>query len=206
MAIDRSWLAALVTDSDEPLRLPPLPAAPGPERICASCEIRWQPVDRARRVYCGRQCSGVADAVRYGRKKQALWGDLVPDDIAEAIDRKVSHAVSGGYRRPRVPAKVRRAVWARNDGLCDVGCGRPGAEVHHFNGDSNDPSDLQHLCSGCHSAETQRHVGPIPDDRPDVQAHAVEIGRRMKAAAPERPCDDPDGWDPVAWCSGPGLA
>lgn len=190
-----------VCDDAVPMgRVRTVPAAPAPRR-CASCLRVWQPPNRRIAAYCSPACRAVANAVRYARHRVEIYGRELPEDVAYAVNIRRAHALAGGYPsgRRRLPAAVRRLVWARDGGRC-VLCGGQGEEVDHTRGDSELPEDLRVLCAGCHRRVTSAQLRPLPDDEA-VLALRDEMVLRTYAPRPLRACDDWAGWLRDAWCA-----
>ena len=139
--------------------------------------------------------------MRYARRKIEVLGRDLPADVAHAVHIRRAHALAGGYpaSRRRIPAAVRRLVWARDGGRC-VLCAGPGEEVDHTQGDSCAAQDLRVLCGSCHREVTSARLRPLPDN-PLVLALRDEMVLRTYAPRPLRDCDDWAHWSPAAWCA-----
>ncbi len=97
------------------------------------------------------------------------------------------------------------AIRERDNGLC-VKCGKPGAEIDHISGSSDDPSNLQLLCLDCHHAKTRQAMTAITDpaDRTAIAALHAELAHRINSPAPCRACDNEQTWS-KAWRSWPAI-
>lgn len=167
--------------------------APGPKIIsivCANCDVDF-PARGRPTAFCGPRCRAEADAVRYGRRSYAEYGNDLPDDIAYALRIKRAFAVSGGYAAwdRRLTPERRAEVIARDGGLC-VLCGEPGEDIDHINGDSDDLSNLRLLCKPCHRQVTEINLVPISDAGMLLRAAGMEA--RTRALEPTRACDRSD--------------
>lgn len=116
----------------------------GTSCTCANCDAAFAPRQQAT-AFCGLSCKSEAEAVRYGRAVQSRYGSDPPEDIAYALKMKIAHALGGGYRataRRLSPAR-RVEVVARDAGRC-VLCGKPGEEIDHIDGDSDELNNLRY--------------------------------------------------------------
>ena len=80
-------------------------------------------------------------------------------------------------RSRNIPRPVRRYVWGRDSGMCQIGelgCLGDGAEIDHIvpwsEGGTHDPDNLRVVCRPCH------------DLRPDPSAPRRAANRRRRAA------------------------
>jgi hypothetical protein len=105
----------------------------------------------------------------------------------------------------RLTSEQKAAIWARDRGLC-VQCGRPGAEVDHIDGSSDDPSNLQLLCADCHHAKTRQALAVITDPvaRLRIREMHRELAERIDSPTPTRACDNEQTWA-RAWRSWPTV-
>lgn len=147
----------------------PVPAPPDRVFIddhCASC-LTPLPVEE-RGLYCSPLCKETAKDVRYIRRKERDPEQLEDPDILDAIHTRIAHLLGGGYdaKARRIPPGVRELVKSRDEGKC-VQCGEAGEEIDHVDGGSNEPGNLQLLCSPCHHAKTALRVKPTSDEQND---------------------------------------
>jgi hypothetical protein len=157
---------------------------------CASCGGELDV--RVEGLFCSDLCQQTAKFVRYARRK-LREGTVGDDDITYAIQIRMASLLSGGYpeQERRLAPATRAAVFERDRGRC-VRCGKPGAEVDHIHGSSDDLSNLQLLCSTCHREKTEQALTVAP---PEQQRAAMELWTgRVESAQPTRLCDDPDKW------------
>jgi hypothetical protein len=122
--------------------------------LCAAgCGTTFLTTTR-RKVFCGPRCRETGAADRYEARKVAEFGDEIPADVQEVINRKHHWANRGGYAQPgRVPTPLlRAAVIERAEGLCEL-CGKPGRDVDHH-GDGEGIDGLRYLCIACHAEKT----------------------------------------------------
>lgn len=110
----------------------------------------------------------------------------------------LAHLFSGGYptAERRISARVRKTVIFRDQGRCQI-CGRPGTEIDHIDGTSNDPSNLQVLCIKCHNQKTDSHIKKVSPNDPrfqEIDQKGWELEARVHADKPLRECDDPERW------------
>jgi hypothetical protein len=89
---------------------------------CANCSDRIDDFSKAvGSTYCSKLCAQEAGRVRYLRRCRASGSERDPK-VKEATQIKLAHIVNGGYDRPKVPERMRRAVIDRDRGLCCL-CG-----------------------------------------------------------------------------------
>jgi hypothetical protein len=87
-------------------------------------------------------------------------------------------------------------------------CGAPFAVIDHINeqpslAGSNDPKNLQLLCTDCHNKKTRESFVQVSaiaevERRLSVMAKALDLDERISAATPLRICDDHVHW-PSNW-------
>lgn len=161
------------------------------EDHCANC-FDPLPADESHRpwLFCTDMCHSIAIDVRYWRgviRDEKRLGD---PEIQSALNVRIAHLLAGGYHAMarRIPAAVRALVLER-DKVC-VLCGCAGKEIDHIDGDSNDPENLQLLCSPCHYQKTSSHfVRATPEQEAWIDGLEQE---RVRPEAPALLCDDPD--------------
>lgn len=90
---------------------------------------------------------------------------------------------------------------ARDKGRCHS-CGKPGSEVDHIQGASNDPENLQWLCRECHKAKTRLKMVRASDK--GVAAIHEPILRRASQHLPRQPSDSAE-WKHRVWVRGVTL-
>lgn len=143
-------------------------------------------------LFCTDLCQEYARVVRYWRTV-ARNGDLETDaGVREALETKIAHLLAGGYNATaRRITREARALVIERDKVC-VSCGRPGEEIDHIDGDSNDPGNLQLLCKDCHHTKTRSHFVPAG---PEMTALIDGIERdRVLPDEPSQLCDDDMFW------------
>lgn len=126
------------------------------EDHCANCLTEL--LDAVVGPYCSTWCAEVAGHVRYMRA--ALRDGRIEDPLVRtAIQTKGAFLLIGGYRslgRTLSPAR-REAVKKRDAGLCQE-CGKPGTDIDHVDGSSDDLGNLKLLCGDCHRAKTAEQM------------------------------------------------
>ncbi|KQV08157.1 hypothetical protein ASC63_13555 [Leifsonia sp. Root112D2] len=75
-------------------------------------------------------------------------------------------------------------------------CGKPGSEIDHISGSSDEPTNLQLLCNECHRAKTMKNMIPAPDEEKALIA-ALFI-ERIVPDVPVLLADDEAEWQ-RAW-------
>lgn len=162
---------------------------------CANC-FEPLPTDAAHRpwLFCSSLCNDYAHLIRYWRRV-SRDGRLEADPTVDyAIKIQIAFLLAGGYdRKTRTIPPETRALVIERDRVC-VRCGRPGAEIDHIDGSSNDPGNLQLLCVDCHHAKTDANLVPASPDQSALIA-AIYLER----VVPDQPallCDS-DDWATV---------
>lgn len=164
---------------------------------CLNCD-RPVTLTTTAKLYCSDLCSDEAHFVRYFRACISD-GRINQPDIKEALQIRMGHILAGGYneRERRLPDDVRGAVFERGKNLCRK-CGRPGTDIDHIEGSSNEMENLQVLCRPCHNEKTLSKFRPLPpeDEEEGVEIHAKKKGLllRVHSLTPQRACDDEEGW------------
>jgi 5-methylcytosine-specific restriction endonuclease McrA len=154
---------------------------------CANCDEELT-VDN-QTLFCDATCRQVAHYVRYARGVAKDPKRRRDPEVIEALRIQRAFVLGGGYPEEarRLTAAERRFVIERDGGLCQE-CGKPGDQIDHIDGSSNDPINLQLLCDPCHRKKTTANFQP-------ASAEQVEYGLRLQheridPAAPTRACDD----------------
>lgn len=158
---------------------------------CANC-LSELPID-IQGLYCSAWCQEIAAHVRYLRRV-FRDGRVQDPDVQLAIQTKNAFLVVGGYRSlgRKLTPRIRSEIRLRDEGRCQE-CGKPGAEVDHIAGNSDDPSNLQLLCLDCHHAKTAQNMVPASDE-----SKALIFGMMATRVAPDEPqllADDEIGWN-----------
>lgn len=129
---------------------------------CANCLSALHEDEKT--LWCSTWCNDVNRNVRYWRAVQRD-GRIDKPDIRFQIEMNIAFLLIGGYqalnRRPS--AETRRNVIERDNGRCQS-CGKPGSDLDHVDGSSDDPSNLQMLCGPCHRAKTAESLRPSDDE------------------------------------------
>jgi 5-methylcytosine-specific restriction endonuclease McrA len=175
---------------------------------CANCAL----VFRARQSgpaepYCSLRCKDEAKAVRYARARLAEYGTCrvaeLPEDIQDAIQMKIAHALAGGYdeQARRLAPALRQAIFDRDGSRCVI-CGAPGTEIDHAHGPSAEPENLRVLCPDCHKAVTRNRFVRVEDGSREARK-SRQLWLRTLAPHPIRPCDV-DDWASIwrEWATG----
>lgn len=183
---------------DSVIKHPFLVKAPEPRHFvtdhCANC-LTPLPED-VRTLWCSTWCNDVNQKVRYWRRVQRD-GRIDLPDIRSQIEMNIGFLLIGGYRAlgRRPSADTRKEVLERDNGRCQS-CGKPGTDVDHIEGSSDDPSNLQLLCGSCHREKTFQAMTPADD-----KSHALVFALNLSRVIPEEPrllADDEEAW-PDLW-------
>jgi 5-methylcytosine-specific restriction endonuclease McrA len=143
-------------------------------------------------LFCSELCRDEASWVRYARACR-LDGRIRRPDVAQAIRIKLAHILAGGYdrRARRLSAPLRKRIFDRDRGSCRL-CGRPGKEIDHIAGGSNDESNLQLLCWLCHVKKTTASMVRISkESHPEAWEASRRLRSRAEAEEPVQFCDSP---------------
>lgn len=162
------------------------------EATCANCDTQYGLPRCRRSAFCTARCRDQAKYVRYARARRRQYADNPPLDIRHALWVKRIHALGAGYddSARRISPSRRREVWERDSGLCAI-CGKPGDEVDHRDGPSDELTSLRLLCRPCHRRATAARVRPICSS---VQFDAETLRSREEATVVLRVCDSAD-WE-----------
>ena len=168
--------------------------------LCLQCDEELVPMSKPR-LYCGMACEQEAEIVRYIRRC-SKDGRLEQPDVQDAIQIRLAHIVAGGYDKNarKLSKEQRTEVVVRSDGLCVV-CGKPGIEIDHIKGPSDDQANLQLLCKDCHDQKTFANIVPVRKGSPEYKRIKVIFDRVFNSAEsknPKRPCHDEVTW-PTKW-------
>jgi hypothetical protein len=176
---------------------------------CASCSAACP----GRGPFCGSYCKALAEFVRLCRRwlrepaKQAdpQYPYALQVRLAFLHSARIGHGQVYDKQARHLTHVQKAAIRERDSGLC-VKCGKPGAEIDHINGSSDDPSNLQFLCLDCHHAKTRQAMTAITDpaDRAAIAALHAELAHRINSPAPCRACDNEQTWA-NAWRSWPAI-
>lgn len=163
---------------------------------CLNCD---QPITLTRyvKLFCLEACADEAKLVRYVRRCRRD-GRINQPDVRAAIEIRIAHALSGGYRakeRQLLPS-VRRQVFERDSGCCQK-CNQPGIDIDHIHGSSNELENLQLLCKSCHNEKTKTGIVLLTTKHKrhkEIKAKADTLRLRTEAQIPQRICDDDETW------------
>src|SRR5262249_45709269 len=142
------------------------------------------------KLYCSDACKQEAKFVRYVRGCRQDGRDQQPD-VQEAIQIRRAMILGGGYpeQERRLPESIRNAVIKRDGGRCKK-CGKPGTQIDHIDGNSNEMKNLQLLCHSCHNEKTKAAFVPITlESFPEVWSKEETLDRRIESRSPLRLCD-----------------
>lgn len=160
------------------------------EDHCANCLAELP--DAVVGPYCSTWCAEVCGHVRYMRA--VLRDGRIEDPLVRtAIQTNGAFLLIGGYRSlgRRLNLARREEVKRRDAGLCQA-CGKPGTDIDHISGSSDELDNLQLLCGDCHLAKTaEQMTEAAPESAAALQALF------MTRVAPEEPrllADDETQW------------
>jgi hypothetical protein len=152
---------------------------------------------REAEIFCSELCKDEAKFVRYSRACERDGRNARPD-VQQALRIRLAHILADGYpeRARQLPSSVREAARLRDEGRCRA-CGKPGNEIDHVRGNSNDLGNLQLLCSECHIRKTTSNFVRISaETHPEAWAKHQGLLARIRAREPMRFCDRED-WDKI---------
>ena len=155
-------------------------------------------------LYCSSRCEQEASYVRYVRHvlRDGRWQR---PEVREAIRIRAVVVMNGGYPQAEraISGRYREFILARDQYTCQS-CGEAGTQVDHIhlrglNGNINHPRNLQTLCAPCHRQKTLADIRLIshrddPETWERLRRKSMELDRRVRAEAPERPSDDEERW------------
>ena len=162
---------------------------------CANCDVPLDMENQA--LFCTEHCLDVASFVRRARRL-AIDPDRRDDpEVKETMRIRMAHLLGGGYsaRERHLSPAERGFIIERDGGKCTK-CGKPGSEIDHIAGPSNNPSNLQLLCDPCHNTKTTSAFVPASDEE---QAWAFELyATPIHVEHAVRLCDEEVEWE-KAW-------
>ncbi len=166
----------------------------GERDTCVNCDaVLDQP-----RLFCTEACQQQAGLVRYLRRT-IEDGRILDNEILEAVGTRIVILNGGGY-----PARARKISQARRDeiilrdrSVCQI-CGKPGTEIDHIDGSSDDPANLRLLCGPCNRRRVEIAIRTVtansdPELFAYIEALAEDTAHRAAAGLPIRFVDDA-GW------------
>jgi 5-methylcytosine-specific restriction endonuclease McrA len=165
--------------------------------LCLNCDREIKKAE----LYCSDSCKDEAKFVRYVRRCEKD-GRANKPDVKEAIEFRLAHILSGGYpeRERTLPAIVRAKIISKAEGKCKK-CGKPGNQIDHIKGSSNQIKNLQLLCIECHNKKTRESLRPLtPDSENWLESNfrIIALMERIESKIALRICDDDDEW-PKEW-------
>ncbi len=168
-----------------------------PRFDCLNCSKRISTL-RPVKLFCSDLCKDEADYVRYYRRCLAD-GRTDQEDVQFALRTKRAFFLSGGYdaKGRRLSSQIREAVIAKFKGRCAL-CGNAGVEIDHINGLSNVLSNLQLLCTSCHTQKTEAGFILITPDDPryeELTNKTNELNGRVHSKDPILDCDNDKIWN-----------
>lgn len=164
-------------------------------------------------AFCGNNCAIVTEFIRLcrrwirepDRQLDPGYNEVFTVKLALMTGIALGHEyrfMGGRHLDARSPTY--QYVWKRDNGIC-VKCGAPGKEVHHINGGSNDPSNLEVRCHDCNMTDAHANIGPIaPEDVNAALEFQHELAMRIESPEPLHLCDDEQNWSKV-WRKWPKL-
>lgn len=177
---------------------------------CASCDAPCP----GRGPFCSSYCKAFAEFVRLCRRWLREPGRQADPDYPYVLQVRLAflHTAYLGHGQVYDEAaryltpEQKAAIRERDHGLC-VQCGKPGAEIDHVSGSSDDPLNLQLLCIDCHHAKTRQAMTAITDraDRAALRTMHAELAERIDSPRPIRACDNEQTWG-KAWRSWPNTS
>lgn len=161
--------------------------------VCLNCGKRL----RKPELYCSEECKFEAKFVRYFRR--CIREKRINDpDIIEALEIRLAHILAGGYPESErsVSPLIRAQVIHKAKGLCQK-CGKPGDQIDHIKGSSNNLKNLQLLCRKCHNEKTKGSMVPLTPDSESWLESNLKIDSLMERVYAKKPleiCDDDINW------------
>lgn len=181
-----------IPDRSEPDSSPTLSPA-----VCVSCGTEFKRTNR-RTPFCSEFCKSACRLIRICRRWMRTESMRQDKEYTYSLRVRMaflnsSYLGEGGYTRNLSP-EIRALIWERDNGKC-VKCGKPGAQVDHIHGDSDEPENLQLLCLDCHHGKTNAAMRAVsPQESLILGLMWAEIAERIDAAIPIRPCDNEQTW------------
>lgn len=174
---------------------------------CANCGKQH---DEKRSAFCSPFCKELTSYVRICRLWMRESERQSDPDYIYALNVRCAFLNTGRlgghvYQRT-IPANIRALVWERDKGKCQSPkCKKPGEEIDHIDGDSNDLSNLQLLCKPHHHAKTMAMIQPVTREQiAEINAFQRELAGRIDAPTPSRLADNEQQWGSV-WRQWPGI-
>lgn len=149
-------------------------------------------------LWCSTWCTDINQRVRYWRRV-TRDGRIADPLIRAQIGMDLTFLLIGGYRAlGRRPSSATRMLVVRRDGGRCRKCGKPGTELDHVDGNSDEPVNLQLLCKDCHrhkTSEALASMAPAPDEVRAV-IFALQLAR-VEPAEPTLLADDEAQWEHI---------
>lgn len=158
---------------------------------CANC-LAPLPDDLVM-LFCSSWCKDIAGRGRYWRRV-IRDGRIEDPSVENQVKMDLAFLLIGGYESlgRKVPTATRAEVILRDDGKCQS-CGKPGTDVDHIAGNSDDADNLQLLCTDCHRRKTNASLVPAPDEeRALITAFYLT---RIEPDEPRLLADDEQEWE-----------
>lgn len=120
-------------------------------------------------------------------------GRIRNPDVQLAIQTRNAFLLVGGYRAlgRSISEPSRVEIITRAAGRCRQ-CGKPGDEIDHISGNSNELENLQLLCADCHHAKTADSMRPASREQDRLLRDLVST--RVKPKEPRLLADDERRW------------
>jgi 5-methylcytosine-specific restriction endonuclease McrA len=148
-------------------------------------------------LFCSELCTQEAGFVRYLRRIIADGRIADLGVLRDGIGTPLLMLRAGGYptKARTVPPNVRQAIIERDHGRCRI-CRRPGNEIDHINGSSNDPSNLRLLCGACNGLRVHENTRLVedPEEIAAIAAYDLKLAQRIAPESPLRVCDNEITW------------
>lgn len=169
--------------------------------VCVGCGEAI-PDNRSVKIFCSEQCKQEASYVRYVRRCTSD-GRIAEQGIITVLKIRLAHIAQGGYpvQERRISTTLRKKIIKRDKGLCTL-CDKPGVDIDHISGSSDDQRNLQLLCKECHLKKTLAHLyAPTLGTPADVAFKKIEtrLQQRVSAVSPLQVCDDEQHWKEISF-------
>lgn len=144
------------------------------------------------KIYCCDQCEDEAQVVRLVRNAIAD-GRIENAESQVGIGQKLLQIIQGGYPTERIlrPA-LRRQIFDRDGRVCRI-CGKPGDQIDHISGSSNDPTNLRVVCGPCNRLRVTHSMVPMSIESADFVGSILDrLAVRIAAPEPLQTSDRPE--------------
>lgn len=162
---------------------------------CVNCGKGIDP-EGSSSIYCSEYCQQIAGTIRYVRRARANHRE--PEiEFQIGLDDRLNLLPSGGYptRNRLLSKELRETIFKRDNHICCICKKKEAQQIDHIKGSSNDPTNLQAVCSDCNREKAFLNQRPAtPEEKEAIEKLYINLASRIAYLLPSLACDDHERW------------